>query len=427
MTVVACHRRETCRLCESSNLDLVLSLIPTPPANAFVDKSAIKEQQPCFPLDIFFCRNCNHVQLLDIVDPSILFENYVYVSGTSESFVRHFDQYASALINRFSPKLGSLIVDIGSNDGTLLSAFQKRGMKGLGVDPARDIASEATKSGVTTIADFFSINLANKIKKEWGKANVITANNVFAHSDDLRGIADGIRNLLAPNGVFVFEVSYLGDVIRDTLFDTIYHEHLAYHTVKPLNDFFSNCGLQLFSVEKVVSHGGSIRGMVSLKGAKHSPDGSVDTMISEEKTIGLDRIETFKAFSYSINTLGQKLKNLIREIKAKGKSIAGFGAPAKSTTLMYNFGLGSEEIDFIVDDSPLKQGLFTPGTHIPVLSPNALYDRQPDYVLILAWNFAKPIMEKHYSFLEGGGCFIVPLPELKTFKMPTKPAREFYE
>jgi SAM-dependent methyltransferase len=393
--------------------------MPTPPANAFVDKAAIDKRQPCFPLDVFFCKSCNHVQLLDIIDPSILFENYVYVSGTSPSFVKHFEEYASALINRFSPKPGSLIVDIGSNDGTLLSAFQKKGMKVLGIDPARNIAAQATKSGVKTIADFFSINLANEIKSEWGEATIITANNVFAHSDDLKGIADGIRNLLAPNGVFAFEVSYLGDVVRDTLFDTIYHEHLAYHSVKPLKRFFSDRGLQLFSVENVASHGGSIRGMVALAAGVHSPDGSVDAMITKEKKSGLDCIETFKAFSYSINALGQQLKSLIQKIKAEGKSIAGFGAPAKSTTLMYNYSLGSEEIDFIVDDSPLKQGLFSPGTHIPVLSPDALYDRQPDYVLILAWNFSKSIMEKHYSFLEGGGCFIVPLPELKTIEMPT--------
>ena len=419
MTSVACHRRETCRLCESSNLDLVLNLVPTPPANAFVNESSIREQQSCFPLDVFFCRACNHVQLLDIIDPSILFKNYVYVSGTSQSFVKHFEKYASTLINRFAPKEGSLIVDIGSNDGTLLSAFQKKGLKVLGIDPACDIASDATKSGVTTIVDFFSINLAKEIKAKWGEASIITANNVFAHSDDLSGITDGVRNLLAPNGVFVFEVSYLGDVLRDTLFDTIYHEHLAYHSVSPLNNFFSDRGLRLFSVERVASHGGSIRGMVSLKRSEHSSDGSVDIIIANEKKIGLDKIETFKAFSYSINALGQKLKSLIKKIKAEGGSIAGFGAPAKSTTLMYNYGLGSKEIDFIVDDSPLKQGLFTPGTHIPVLSPDALYERRPDYVLILAWNFAEPIMKKHYSFLEGGGCFIVPLPELKTFEMPT--------
>jgi SAM-dependent methyltransferase len=419
MNLVACHRRETCRLCESSNLVLVLNLSPTPPANAFVKKAAIREQQASFPLDVFFCKTCKHVQLLDVIDPSILFENYVYVSGTSPSFVKHFDEYASALINRFSPKLGSLIVDIGSNDGTLLSAFQKKGMKGLGVDPARDISAQATKSGVKTISDFFSINLANEIKSEWGEATIITANNVFAHSDDLKGIADGIRNLLAPNGVFAFEVSYLGDVVRDTLFDTIYHEHLAYHSVGPLKKFFSDRGLQLFSVENVASHGGSIRGMVGLERGVHSPDGSVDAIITKEKKSGLDRIETFEDFNNSINTLGHQLKSLIQKIKTEGKSIAGFGAPAKSTTLMYNFGLGSEEIDFIVDDSQLKQGLFSPGTHIPVLSPDALYDRQPDYVIILAWNFAESIMEKHYSFLEGGGCFIVPLPELKIIEIPT--------
>ena len=421
MSIEACRRRKTCRLCNSSKLVLVLELKPTPLANAFVKNPSESEHQNCFPLDVFFCENCEHVQLLDVVDPSILFKNYVYVSGTSPSFIKHFEEYASSIIDRFSLNLESVVIDIGSNDGTLLSAFQKKGMRGLGVDPALEIAARATNSGIETIPDFFSVDLAKMILADRGKVAVVTANNVFAHADDLRGIVDGIRILLAPNGVFVFEVSYLADIIKNNLFDTIYHEHLAYHSVKPLKKFFLEKGLQLFSVEKVASHGGSIRGMVGLANGQHISDGSVDSIIAEEEIAGLNRSETYRGFGKNIDVLGQQLKTIIGNIKEEGKTLAGFGAPAKATTLMYNFGIGQKEIDFIVDDSPLKQGLYSPGTHIPVLPTNAIYELRPDYVIILAWNFAKQIIEKHSSFLDGGGCFIVPLPEIKIFKMSVQP------
>ena len=238
MTSKTCYRRENCRLCGGLDLTLVLELTPTPPANAFVGDVLKSNLQACFPLDVFFCDTCNHVQLLDVVDPAVLFENYVYVSGTSPSFVQHFDDYASALINRFLPAAGALVVDIGSNDGTLLSAFQKRGLCGLGIDPAHVIAAEASNAGIETVADFFSLSLAGKIAADRGAAAIVTANNVFAHADDLTEIVQGVQTLLAPDGVFSFEVSYLGDVIKNTLFDTIYHEHLAYHSVKPLKAFF---------------------------------------------------------------------------------------------------------------------------------------------------------------------------------------------
>jgi SAM-dependent methyltransferase len=392
----------------------VLELTPTPPANTFVDEAAKDVEQACFPIDVFFCAGCAHVQLLDVVDPGLLFENYVYVSGTSPSFVEHFDDYANDIIERFKPPAGSLVVDIGSNDGTLLAAFKARRLRVLGIDPARDIAARANEVGIETIADFFSQKLAAEIRLRVGAADVITANNVFAHADDLGGIVAGVRELLSPGGVFIFEVSYLANVVADTLFDTIYHEHLAYHSVKPLKKFFAAASMVLFAVERVESHGGSVRGMAGLTGGPHEADGSVADLIALEEEMGLDQAETFRNFAADIGALGARLKALVTHIKAEGKSIAGFGAPAKATTLMYHFGIGAEDLDFIVDDNPLKQGLYTPGIHIPVLASDALYERKPDYVIILAWNFAETIIDKHSAFLEAGGRFIVPLPELKT-------------
>ncbi len=237
----------------------------------------------------------------------------------------------------------------------------------------------------------------------------------FAHADNLKGMVEGVRTLLAPTGVFVFEVSYLADVVTDTLFDTIYHEHLAYHSVKPLKRFFEDNAMRLFSAERVPSHGGSLRGMAGLADGPHQADGSVEALIGLEEKSGLDRADTFSDFAARIDVLGDDLKKLTREIKAEGKSIAGFGAPAKATTFMYHFGIGPEIIDFIVDDSPLKQGLYSPGHHIPILAPDALYQRRPDYVIVLAWNFADAIIDNHQAFHDDGGRFIVPLPALESY------------
>ena len=408
-----CHRRKTCRLCGGTRLALVLELAPTPPANAFVPREELDKPQQTFPLDVFFCEDCGHVQLLDVVDPAVLFENYVYVSGTSPSFVAHFENYAKGILDQFKPAPGSLVLDIGSNDGTLLRFLQQAGMKVLGVDPARNIAEEATRKGIKTLPAFFSPKLAAEIRAQYGPASVITANNVFAHIDNLEAIVEGIRALLAPDGVFVFEVSYLVDVFQNTLFDTIYHEHLDYHSVKPLVPFFRRLGMELIEAVRVGSHGGSLHGVAQLKGGPHPVGKSVAEAVANEEKLGLDRAETFRQFGRNINALKTNLGKLLRELKAKGKMIAGFGAPAKATTLMYHFGIGPDLIDFIVDDSPLKQNLFTPGYHVPVVPSSAMYEQRPDYVLILAWNFAGPVMKNHRAYTDAGGHFIVPIPQLE--------------
>jgi len=414
MTDSLCHRRESCRLCGSRDLSLVLQLTPTPPANAFVPASQLSEPQAVFPLDVFFCRACAHVQLLDVVDPRLLFEQYVYVSGTSPAFVAHFQHYAADAIRLLDLKPGDLVIDIGSNDGTLLRFFKEAGMRILGVDPARQIAADATAAGIPTIADFFTPELAARIAAEHGPAALITANNMFAHADRLDRITDGIAGLLKPGGAFVFEVSYLVDVYRNTLFDTIYHEHVAYHSVKPLIPFFRNHGLVMTDAIRVPSHGGSLRG-IARKPAQDTPavNDSLRAAVAEEEALGLDQEATMKRFGRQIDQLKSDLVSLLRALKEKGHSIAGFGAPAKATTLMYHFGLGREVIDFIVDDSPLKQQLFTPGLHVPVLPASAIAEKKPDYLVLLAWNFAKPIMEKNQAYRQAGGHFIIPVPKVE--------------
>lgn len=410
-----CIRRDSCRLCGGQDVINTLSLAPTPLANEFVTKEAVGRKQKYYPLDVFFCNGCGHMQLLDVVDPATLYEHYVYVSGTSPVFVRHFEDYAKYVIDSFHPAADGLVVDIGSNDGTLLRFFKESGRRVLGVDPAQEISEKTQASGIPVIVDFFNPKLAGLVRGEHGPASVITANNVIAHIDDLAGVMEGIRSLLAPDGIFVFEVSYLGAVVEDTLFDTIYHEHLDYHAVKPLDGFFKRCGLELIEAMRVASHGGSLRGVVQLKGGQRKVGASVLTFIAQEEAMGLDRAETFGAFAKHIDSLGTELISLLRRLKSEGKSIAGFGAPAKMTTLMHHFQFEPGMIDFIIDDNPMKQGHYTPGMHIPVVPAQQLYDRRPDYVVILAWNFAQPIMAKYSAFREAGGRFIVPLPRVEVF------------
>jgi len=258
----ACIRRLDCRLCNSRDLTLVLSLAHTPPANAFVRASQRTKRQQTFPLDVFLCEACGHLQLLDVLDPITLFQDYVYVSGTSSTFVSHFEGYAEHIIRGYQLAGRSLVVDIGSNDGTLLRFFKNAGMRVLGVDPALEIAHKATESGIHTLATFFTSDVARRLRCDYGPARVITANNVFAHIDDLADIVVGVKTLLDTDGVFAFEVSYLVDVYEKLLFDTIYHEHLAYHSVKPLVNFFRVNGMELIDIQRVETHGGSILGIL---------------------------------------------------------------------------------------------------------------------------------------------------------------------
>ncbi len=410
---VSCRRRSGCRLCGAGRLDKVLSLAPIPLANAFVPREELASGQPRFPLDVWLCAACGHVQLLDVVDPKVLYEHYVYVSGTSPAFVRHFEQYADYVIRGFAPPADGLIVEIGSNDGTLLRFFRDRGRRVLGIDPAQEISAATRSAGIPTITEFFTPQVAERILAEHGPASVIVANNVMAHIDDLSSVVRGMARVLAPSGVLLFEVAYLADLVQKILFDTIYHEHLDYHSVGPLIPFLASHGFELIEAIRVDTHGGSLRGVAQRAGGPRRVGESVGAAVALEREIGLRNPDTYRAFSAQIDNFGRELIVLLRKLKGQGKRIAGFGAPAKATTMMYHLGITAEMVDFIVDDSPLKQGRFTPGMHIPVLPAEAIYERRPDYVLLLAWNFALPIIEKHRAFRETGGRFIVPLPKLE--------------
>lgn len=398
-------RVDRCRLCKTGSLsEAKLTFPPTPLANEFLHEP---RPQEVFPLEVAVCTSCGHYQLTESIDPARLFTTYSYAAGHSAANVAHFRDSATHLTERFGLSKGSRVLDIASNDGTLLRAFSELGMEILGIDPAENIAKEAQKQGIPTIVGFFTAAEAIDLKEKHGVFDLVTANNVFAHVPDLEDFAKGVKSMLAPEGVFSFEVSYFVDVCDKTLFDTIYHEHSSYHTLTPLLPFFENLGMELFDVEHLPNHGGSIRAYVRNRGAAIASKGpgQLSELLAEERTIE-DKVARLQD---KITDLEQKVQKELAALKASGKSIAAYGAPAKATTLMCTFGLDARVIDFVIDDAPLKQGTYMPGTSIPVIASSAIRERKPDVLLLLAWNFADSIMAKYPEFT---GIWIVPLPEL---------------
>jgi hypothetical protein len=405
-------RREDCRLCNSRDVELVFQLAPTPVGDHYVSADRVGQAQETFPLDLFLCRACGHLQLLDVVDPEVLFGDYTYVTSISLGLVEHFRHYADDMLARLGLGGNAFVVEIGSNDGSLLRAFQHRGLRVLGVDPAREIAREATASGIETLPTFFSSELARTVRRERGPATLIAANNVFAHADNLGDMADGIRELLAPDGVFAFEVSYLMDLMDNMVFDSIYHEHLCYHSVKPLDSFFRRHGLELIGADHVATKGGSLRCTVQPAGGPRPVSESVARLIARENVLGLANPVTFHAFAARIERVRDQVLEQLEDHAAPGQTIAGYGASVTVTTLVHHFGLG-KLMSFLVDDNPSRHYLFSPGHHIPVLPPQELYQQKPDCVVILAWRYADPIMKKHQAYRDRGGRFLVPLPEVR--------------
>lgn len=409
----SCFRRTTCRLCGSSELDLALQLRPMPIADGFVPAELKNVPQESFPLDLFLCRHCGHAQLLDVVDPEILYRNYIYTTSTSLGLDQHYQQYAADLVAAAKPPANGLVVELGSNDGTLLRCFQAHGMRTLGIDPAREVARGATEKGVETLPEYFTTELARRLRRERGPADIICANNVIANIDQVGDAFDGVRELLAPQGVFVFETGYQLPIVQNLLFETIYHEHLDYHSVKPMQSFCERHGLRLFAAKHITTKGGSLRGLVCHAGSARVTDNSVAELIRLETEAGIHTLAAHQAYGARIEKLKQDLLTLLRDLRLQGKSIAAFGAANAVTTLTHHFEIG-EFIEFVVDDNPKKQGTFSPGYHTAVLPMQALYERKPDYVLVLAWRFLEPFQKKNQAYLDQGGHFIVPLPTLRT-------------
>jgi SAM-dependent methyltransferase len=411
-------RRKHCRLCEGGNLQLVLPIAASPIGDAYVTADKLHEEQALYPLDLYLCMDCAHVQNLDVVDPEILFRDYIYVTSSSLGLVEHYRRYSDEVSSRLGVTPGSLVVEIGSNDGSLLQFFKALGMRVVGIDPARRIADEATAKGIPTLPEFFSSALARDIRTKHGPAAIVAANNVFAHADDLADIVRGVRVLLDEDGVFVFEVSYLVDIVDRFLFDTVYHEHVCYHSIVPLERFLKRLGMQLFDVQRISSKGGSIRCFSQrLPEGKRPTSPIVGELSGLELERGFGKPEVYRAYGAAIEQRKRALHELIDSGRAAGKTVAGYGASTTVTTLTWHFAL-MDKLEFLVDDNPRKQGLYSPGCHTPVIASEELYTRRPDYVVVLAWNYAEAIIKRHQRFIAEGGCFVVPLPELRVVSAP---------
>lgn len=400
-----------CRFCLNKNLRQVIDLGDQPAANAFLKKNQLKLKELFFPLRVNFCSKCGLLQLTHVVSPDYLFRNYVYVSSTSPVFVAHFEEYAKSVYKKLKLNNKSFVLDIGSNDGILLKPFKKLGTKILGIDPAIKIAKQASKNGIETLPEYFDQNLANKIIKIYGYADVICANNVFAHIPYIDELILAVKRLLKKDGSFIIEAPYLVDFLEKNLFDTIYHEHVSYLSIKPLTILFKRFDMEVFDVEKTDSHGGSIRVFVKKADGKQRIRESVDNFIIQEQALGLRSLSTYTKFAKKIEQNKKDLTKILKELRLKKKTIVGYGAPAKGNTLLNYFKIGKKTLDYIVDDSSYKQGLYTPGMHIEVVSPNRIFKDRPDYVLILAWNFAESIMKRLSDYKKNGGRFIIPVPQ----------------
>jgi SAM-dependent methyltransferase len=407
------YERKGCRIC-SAEIVKVLPLEPTPSGDKYVDEDQVGIVQELVPLDLYQCVDCGLVQLAFVIRPEFLYGDYIYETSISLGLSSHFKAYANDIANSVDLQERDLVVDIGSNDGTLLGHFKRKGMRVLGVEPS-PAGRKAIDSGIETLATYFNGALSMKIRDEYGPASVVTANNVFANVDDLDSMVDGIRQMLAPGGVFAFETFYLVDVLRNFLPETIFHEHLCYFALGPLSTLFQRHGMEIFDARRVSTKGGSLRGLVQLAGAGREVTDAVHGIVKLEREMGLGTPEVFGSFAETLNNSKTALIACLESIRKTKKTIVGYGASVGVTTLIYQLGI-AEYLDYMVDDNPAKHHRFSPGHHLPVLPSDALNDKKPDYALILAWGYADPIIGRHHNFLTEGGRFIVPLPELKVIE-----------
>ena len=405
--------KKQCRLCSNNQFNLVLDLGKQPPSNAFLSKNQLKKPEKKFPLRLYMCKRCHHLQLRDVVDKKYLFSHYLYLTSANKPIIDHFQKYADVVYRKFlKSKKDPLVIEIGSNDGTLLKKFLKHGVNVLGIEPAKNLAKISRHSKIKTENTFFSFNLARKISNKQ-KADLVIANNVLGHIDDLNNFIRGISMLLNDDGVFVFEVPHGLEMIKNLEFDTIYHEHISYFMIEPLSKWLNKNDLEIFNIEKQKVHGGTIRVFVSKKNIFKIRK-SVKNLKKQEKDYGLSKLQTFMQFSKRTLNLKLSLKKKIKKLKKENYLIFGYGAPAKGNVLLNYCNIDNKLLDFIIDTTILKQGKFTPGTKIPIISPNKKPKRHFKIIgLMLAWNYKSSIIKNEKNFLKNGGRFLIPIPRVE--------------
>jgi SAM-dependent methyltransferase len=402
--------RVTCRSCGRAELNPVLSLGNMPLANSLLSRDQLDEPEPRFPLDLVFCPACALAQITVTVPPEQLFSRYLYLSSYSDTMLAHARELTDRLCRERELSANSLVIEIASNDGYLLRNYVEAGIPVLGIEPAQNIASVAVERGVATLVEFFGVDCGRRLAAGGQRADIVHGHNVLAHVADLNGVVSGIVAVLKESGMAIIEVPYVGDLIERTEFDTIYHEHLCYFSLTSLDSLFARHGLRIVNVERIAIHGGSLRIFAAKAG---TPEPAVGELLAEEKLAGLASIAYYSNFGVRVRRLRERLLATLAELKLSGCTIAAYGASAKGSTLLNFLGVGGETIDFVADRSPIKQGLFTPGTHLPIVPPEKLLEDKPDYALLLVWNFADEVLSQQRAYRDLGGRFIIPVPDVQ--------------
>jgi len=394
--------RNTCRSYGSTNLKSVVSLGLSPLANNLLDSQ--DETAEMFPLEMMYCPESHNCQLSYVVPAEKMFNHYLYVSSTAKSFRDHFAKAADKYIREFNLNENSLVVDIGSNDGIALVPLKEKGIKVLGIEPAKNVARITQEKGIDTLCTYFSTDTAIDILKNYGQVDVVTASNVFAHADNLEEIANAVFKMLKDDGTFIIEVQYLLDTIKDLTFDNIYHEHVNYWGVTSLNNFFNRLGMYVSDVEHVDTHGGSIRVYVKKELKVIKP--SVFEFLIKEEEFGLTKYETYLDFAKRVEQAKANVIKNIKLLKDQGLTLVGYGSPAKATTSLNYFNITNQEIDYIIEDNPLKHNKFLPGINIPIYSKEKLNEKLPDVIIVMAWNFLEDIKRNNQDLIDKGVKFI---------------------
>ena len=408
--------KNDCRLCKSKNILKVVSIGDSPISEKYSSEKNSIPKDVLVPLDLYMCKDCGHVQIIHVVNPDFLWDNFTFKTSRNPKLINHYENYVKNILNFTIKMPKNFVLDIGSNDGTLLKIFKKNNFNEiLGIDPAKEIAAEATSNGIKTIPDYMNKSNADLIKNKYGKANIITANNVYAHIDYMDELTDSIISLLDKEGIFVFEVSYLLDVIEKKLLGTVFHEHLSYHSLLPLIKFFEKKNMEIVEVIKNDLQGGSIVCYVQHKEGPYKITDNVKDLINIENEKKLDSPESLFKFSKELNFFKDEITNLINTISRDNEIIAGFGSARSATTLIKFFDI-AEKIQFIVDDNKDKHYKFTPGSRIQVFPSEYIYENEPKYLIIFAWEHADKIIKKHEEFLKKGGSFIKIFPKIEIIK-----------